>query len=71
MIIVEAVVDEGDSEDKFKDIVLLLDMVIMAHTTNGKERTSKEWAYVLNEAGFSHYTVRRIHSTQSVIEAYP
>jgi hypothetical protein len=70
VIIVEAVID-GGGEDKLKDVALMLDMVMMAHTTRGKERTAKEWAYVLSEAGFSRHTVKRIRAVQSVIEAYP
>lgn len=71
VIIVEAVIDEGEGKDKLKDVGLMLDMVMMAHTTTGKERTSKDWAYVLSEAGFSRHTVKRIQAVQSVIEAYP
>lgn len=70
VIIVEAVID-GGGEEKLKDVGLMLDMVMMAHTTTGKERTLKEWAYVLNQAGFSRHTVHRIQAVQSVIEAFP
>lgn len=72
VIIVEAVIDEeGEGKDKLKDVGLMLDMVMMAHTTTGKERTSKDWAYVLSEAGFRRHTVKRIPTVQSVIEAFP
>lgn len=74
VIIVEAVIDdedEGKGKDKLKDVGLMLDMVMMAHTTTGKERTAEDWAYVLSEAGFSRHTVKRIHAVHSVIEAYP
>ena len=49
----------------------MLDMVMMAHTTTGKERTLKEWDYVLKKAGFNRYTVKPIRAVKSVIEAYP
>lgn len=73
MIIVEAVIEEKVKEDRdsLKDVGLMLDMVMMAHTTAGKERTLKEWDYVINKAGFSHYTVKPLRTVQSVIEAYP
>ncbi|XP_059654922.1 acetylserotonin O-methyltransferase-like [Cornus florida] len=70
VIIVEAVIEEGEG-DKLKYVRLMLDMVMMAHTKTGKERTLKEWVYLLREAGFSRYTVNRIQAVQSVIEAYP
>ncbi|GFQ07234.1 (r s)-reticuline 7-o-methyltransferase [Phtheirospermum japonicum] len=70
VIIAEAVIREME-EDKYNNIRLGLDMVMLAHTGKGKERTIKEWEYVVNEAGFSRYTVKHIDATISVIEAYP
>ncbi|KAK9286176.1 hypothetical protein L1049_014559 [Liquidambar formosana] len=70
VIIIEAVIEEEEG-DQLKDVRLMLDMAMMAHTNKGKERTMKEWAYVLGEAGFSRYTVKPIHAVQSVIEACP
>ncbi|KAL8249056.1 hypothetical protein R6Q59_005924 [Mikania micrantha] len=69
VIIVEAVV--GEEDHRFKDVALMMDMVMLAHTDRGKERTTKEWSYVFNEAGFSHYTIKQIQAYQSVIEVYP
>ncbi|MBA0591828.1 hypothetical protein Gorai_008824 [Gossypium raimondii] len=40
-------------------------------TWKGKERTLKEWKYVIGEAGFTRFNVEPIHAIQSVIEAYP
>lgn len=71
MIIIEAVIDEENYKNKFKEVGLTMDMAMMAHTNTGKERTLKEWAYVLDEAGFSCHAVKSIHAIQSVIEAYP
>ena len=70
MIIVEAVVGE-EKGDKLEFVRLMLDMVMMSHTEAGKERTSKEWEYVLKEAGFSSYNIKPIRAVQSVIEAFP
>ncbi|KVG69213.1 hypothetical protein Ccrd_026273 [Cynara cardunculus var. scolymus] len=69
VIIVETIIGKKDHE--FKGVGLMLDMVMMAHTSNGKERTLEEWAYVFHEAGFSRYTVNHIQSYPSVIEVYP
>lgn len=70
MIIVDIVINE-EEVDKYKHVHLYLDMIMMAHTDTGKERTPKEWEYVLNAAGFSRYTIKQFHYVQSVIEAYP
>ncbi|MCD7451351.1 hypothetical protein HAX54_011135 [Datura stramonium] len=77
VIILEAIIGEkeemtirGSNNEKLKDVALMLDMVMMAHTSNGKERTSKEWAYVLNAAGFNRHTISHINAVQSVIQAY-
>ncbi|XP_076932220.1 acetylserotonin O-methyltransferase-like [Bidens hawaiensis] len=69
VIIVEAVV--GQENHEFKDVALMMDMVMMAHTRKGKERTIEEWSYVFQEAGFSRYTTKHILAYQSVIEVYP
>ncbi|XVE67216.1 hypothetical protein DITRI_Ditri08aG0142400 [Diplodiscus trichospermus] len=70
VIIVDVVLEEN-KDDKLKSIRLMLDMVMMAHTIKGKERTLKEWSYVLEEAGFTRFNVKPINAVQSVIEAYP
>ncbi|XP_020220144.1 acetylserotonin O-methyltransferase [Cajanus cajan] len=69
VIIVESVIEEG-KHDGLNDVGLMLDMVMMAHTNFGKERTLKEWEYVIKMAGFSSYTVKPIHAVQSVIIAF-
>ncbi|KAK2665656.1 hypothetical protein Ddye_004230 [Dipteronia dyeriana] len=73
VIIVDAIVgdEHGASHGKFEFVRLMLDMVMMAHTTNGKERTLKEWDYVLKQAGFSSYNIKPIKAVPSVIEAFP
>ncbi|XP_057805913.1 acetylserotonin O-methyltransferase-like [Salvia miltiorrhiza] len=70
VIIAEAVIVDGE-EDKYSDARLALDMVMMAHTDKGKERTIEEWDFVIKGAGFSRYTVKHIGSIFAVIEAYP
>ncbi|KAM5562645.1 acetylserotonin O-methyltransferase-like [Rosa sericea] len=71
VIILEAVIEEDEIKDELTDVRLMLDMVMMAHTSTGKERTLKEWGYVLGEAGFSRHTVTPINAVQSVIQAFP
>ncbi|XP_022969153.1 (RS)-norcoclaurine 6-O-methyltransferase-like [Cucurbita maxima] len=70
VIIVEAVLEEK-KENNLSDVGLMLDMVMMAHTNDGKERTAKEWAYVLHQAGFTRHTITPIRAVQSVIQAFP
>lgn len=70
VIIIEAVIEE-DKNDKLEYVRLMFDMAMMAHTNKGKERTAKEWAYVLTKSGFSRHTIKPIKTGQSLIEAYP
>ncbi|EEF32583.1 o-methyltransferase, putative [Ricinus communis] len=70
VIIVEAVIDEV-KDDKLEYDRLMLDMVMMAHTNTGKERTSKEWEYVLQKTRFRSHTIKPIGVVQSIIEAFP
>ncbi|XP_055815478.1 acetylserotonin O-methyltransferase-like isoform X2 [Solanum dulcamara] len=72
VIIVEAVLDEKIGKEKsLKDFGFMLDMIMMTHTTNGKERTAKEWAYILTAAGFSRHSIVQIPAIQPIILAYP
>lgn len=71
VIIVEVVIDENEEISKLSDIRLMMDMIMMAHTIKGKERTNKEWANVLQKAGFSRYTITPTSTIQSVIQAFP
>ncbi|KAK4491470.1 hypothetical protein RD792_002220 [Penstemon davidsonii] len=71
VIIAEAVIEEGEKENEYSDVRLALDMVMLAHTETGKERTSKEWEYVVKAAGFSRFKVKLIEAIPAVIEAYP
>ncbi|CAI9769024.1 unnamed protein product [Fraxinus pennsylvanica] len=64
MIIVEVVVNE-EEDDKYKRVHLYLDLIMMAHTDTGKERTRKEWEYILNAVGFSRYTIKHFNYVQS------
>ncbi|KAF6154733.1 hypothetical protein GIB67_041194 [Kingdonia uniflora] len=70
VIIVEAVIDEVE-EHEFKDVRYVLDMVMMAHTSAGKERTQEDWTNILRESGFSRHTIYPIRAIQAVIVAWP
>ncbi|KAJ0102855.1 hypothetical protein Patl1_04235 [Pistacia atlantica] len=63
--------EEENLGDELKSVRLKIDMAMMAHTDKGKERTLKEWDYVLGQAGFSRHNVKHIRAVHSVIEAYP
>ena len=78
VLIVEPVVGEKkktmimeERDEKLEYVRLALDMIMMVHTSTGKERTLKEWDFVIKEAGFARYEVRDIDDVQSVIIAYP
>ncbi|KAI3795477.1 hypothetical protein L1987_38132 [Smallanthus sonchifolius] len=70
VIVVDAVVGR-ENDHEFKGVGLMLDLVMIAHTSNGKQRTTKEWSNVFHEAGFTRYTIKHIRAYQSLIEAYP
>ena len=53
------------------NLVLVFDLVMVAHCSGGKERTEKEWKKILLEGGFSRYKIITIPDFQFVIEAFP
>ncbi|KAG9441599.1 hypothetical protein H6P81_017453 [Aristolochia fimbriata] len=53
------------------EVGLMLDMLMMAQTREGKERTEAEWKNVLAHAGFNTHTIKPILAAPSVIEAFP
>ncbi|XP_022969151.1 (RS)-norcoclaurine 6-O-methyltransferase-like isoform X1 [Cucurbita maxima] len=69
VIIVEVVIDEKE-ESMVSDVRLMLDMIMIAHTIKGKERTREEWAYVLQGAGFSRHTITPTSTIQSIIQGF-
>lgn len=70
-VIIVDVVFEEDNKDPFEETRIIMDLVMLAHTTGGKERTELEWKRILEEAGFSRYKITRIPAIPSIIEAYP
>jgi hypothetical protein len=53
------------------NLVLVFDLVMVAHCSGGKERTEEEWKKILLEGGFGRYKIITIPDFQSVIEAFP
>ncbi|KAM6572815.1 hypothetical protein CsatA_016895 [Cannabis sativa] len=75
VIIVEIVLKDSsqnkENDDVFDETRMIFDMVMMAHTCRGKERTEFEWKKLLEEAGFPRYKITKIPAIPSIIEAYP
>ncbi|KAE8075890.1 hypothetical protein FH972_014573 [Carpinus fangiana] len=70
VIIVEVVL-EKDSNDLFDETRMAFDLLMVAHSNGGKERTELEWKKLLEEAGFGRYKIIKIPTIPSIIEAYP
>eukprot|EP00253_Pinus_taeda_P007497 PITA_07497 len=79
VIIVDVVLDtdQGDNTDQKRKKVVdpivgtVFDLVMVAHSSSGKERTEKEWKRILLEGEFIRYNIIKIPALQSVIEAFP
>ncbi|KAM1483171.1 hypothetical protein TB2_034603 [Malus domestica] len=71
VIIIDAVVEDNEKDyNKLTRVKLMLDIAMM-NGTKGKERTAKEWEYVIQEAGFSRHTITPTRTVQSVIQVFP
>ncbi|XP_047951739.1 acetylserotonin O-methyltransferase-like [Salvia hispanica] len=71
VMIVDAIINEENDNNDFTCARLSLDMIMLAVTEKGKERTYREWAYLLKDAGFSTFKVKSIDTVEFVIEAFP
>ncbi|MCL7041232.1 hypothetical protein MKW94_021473 [Papaver nudicaule] len=70
-IIVDCVLGpDGGGDGSFEKTGLAFDLVMMAHSSGGKERTEVEWKMLLNNAGFPRYNIIRIPTFPSIIEAF-
>lgn len=67
VIIIEAVIEGTEKSD----VGLMFDLLMMAYTNKGKERTHEEWAYLIHAAGYSRYIVTSIQAIQSIIQCFP
>ncbi|KAL4360857.1 hypothetical protein GQ457_04G005500 [Hibiscus cannabinus] len=70
VIIVEVVV-KLDGNGPFDDMGFVFDLLMLAHSGGGKERTEAEWKKILEGGGFSRYKIINIPALTSIIEAYP
>ncbi|KAI3966872.1 hypothetical protein MKW92_017328 [Papaver armeniacum] len=70
VIIVEFVL-RPEGNGLFDKTGLILDMVMLAHTSGGKERTEIEWKMLLTNAGFPRYNIIQTPACPCIIEAFP
>ncbi|KAL4595465.1 hypothetical protein ACB092_12G093300 [Castanea dentata] len=68
VIIVDFIL-EKDNNDLFDETCMAFDLLMMAHTFGGKQRTELEWKNLLEEGGFPHYKITKIPTITSIIEA--
>ncbi|XP_027081725.1 xanthohumol 4-O-methyltransferase-like [Coffea eugenioides] len=70
VFIVEVVL-KPDGDGLFDSIGMILDLLMIAHSSGGKERTEPEWKKLLDKGGFPRYKITEIPACFSIIEAYP
>ncbi|KAI3844681.1 hypothetical protein MKW92_008255 [Papaver armeniacum] len=70
VIIVDCVLGP-DGDGSFDKTGLAFDLVMIALSSGGKERTEVEWKMLLNNAGFTRYNIIPIPAFPSIIEAFP
>ncbi|KAH6775380.1 hypothetical protein C2S52_012941 [Perilla frutescens var. hirtella] len=70
VMIIDVVVDINKEDDEVVGDQLYFDMAMMSYF-NGKERSEKEWAKLLSDAGFTSYKITPAFGVRSLIEVYP
>ena len=70
-VIIVDIILEKDNNDLFDETHIVIDLLMMALTSGGKERTELEWKKLLEEGGFPRYKIIKIPTVPSIIEAYP
>ncbi|XP_030459439.1 xanthohumol 4-O-methyltransferase-like [Syzygium oleosum] len=70
-VIIAEMVLKPEGDGMLHGTGLVLDLVMMAHCTGGKERDELEWKKILEEGGFPRYNIIKTPSLISIIEAYP
>ncbi|KDP24165.1 hypothetical protein JCGZ_25822 [Jatropha curcas] len=71
LVLVEIIVKEDGNKNEFGDMGMVFDLLMLAHTTGGKERTEIQWKKLLEEGGFPRYNIINIPALPSIIEAFP
>ncbi|KAJ0112582.1 hypothetical protein Patl1_02213 [Pistacia atlantica] len=70
-VIIVDVVLRPDGSGIFDETGLVFDLLMLAHTTGGRERTEQEWKKLLEEGGFPRYNIINIPAFPFIIEAFP
>ncbi|KAM3730337.1 hypothetical protein ACB098_12G079700 [Castanea mollissima] len=70
-VIIIDIILEKDNNDLFDETRIVFDLLMVALTSGGKERTELEWKKLLEERGFPCYKIIKIPTMPSMIEAYP
>lgn len=70
VIIIDMVMENEKGDREIVEAQLFYDMEMMALVT-GKERSEKEWANLIFNAGFSYYKITSVLGSKSLIEVYP
>ncbi|KAL3849134.1 hypothetical protein ACJIZ3_011016 [Penstemon smallii] len=70
LIIIDMILDDQKGNPEAFETQLFFDMLMMGLFT-GKERTEKEWAKILSEAGFTSYKITPVLELRSIIEVFP
>ncbi|KDP24163.1 hypothetical protein JCGZ_25820 [Jatropha curcas] len=70
-VIIVDIVLKPEGNDLFDDTGLVFDLLMIAHSSGGKERTEAEWKILLEEGGFPRYNIIKIPALTSIIEAFP
>ncbi|GLJ07302.1 hypothetical protein SUGI_0063920 [Cryptomeria japonica] len=71
VIIVDTVLNSREKTALDPSLGLVFDLLMIAHSSGGKERSEEEWKNLLKEGGFHRLNVITIPALQSVIEAFP
>ncbi|XP_028807903.1 (R,S)-reticuline 7-O-methyltransferase-like [Neltuma alba] len=70
-VIIAEFVLKPEGRDLFDETGLVIDLLMIAHSSGGKERTELEWKDLLHRAGFPRYRIIQTPSFLSIIEASP
>ncbi|GLT29746.1 hypothetical protein SLA2020_045920 [Shorea laevis] len=70
VILIENIL-KPDGSGMFDDLGLIFDLLMIAHSSGGKERTQLEWEKLLEKGGFPRYQIVTIPALPAIIEAYP
>ncbi|XP_057842886.2 (R,S)-reticuline 7-O-methyltransferase [Cryptomeria japonica] len=71
VIIVDPVLNAAEKTAMDPSLGLVFDLIMLAFSSGGKERSEEEWKNLLKEGGFPRFNVIAIPALQSVIEAFP